>query len=142
MKLHLLATAILLTFSTGTLTAADKKEAAKWDINNFHKGAKNVSFTTDEGTWLDLDVSPDGTTIAFSMMGDIYTLPINGGTAKRISSGPAFDVQPRFSPDGKQIAYTSDHAGGNNLWTMSRDGTGAKQVTKENFRLLQSDLDA
>ena len=140
MKLHLLATALLLTFATGTLLAADKKEAAKWDINTPHKGAKNISFTTDEGTWLDLDVSPDGSTIAFSMMGDIYTLPINGGAAKRISIGPAYDVQPRFSPDGKQIAYTSDRAGGNNLWRMNRDGTEAKQVTKESFRLLNNPI--
>ncbi len=140
MKLQFLATAILLTFSTGNLSAADKKEAAKWDINTPHKGAKNISFSTDEGTWLDLDVSPDGSTIAFSMMGDIYTLPINGGAAKRISSGPAFDVQPRFSPDGKQIAYTSDRAGGNNLWRMNRDGTEAKQVTKESFRLLNNPI--
>ena len=50
MKLHLLVTALLLTFATGTLLAADKKEAAKWDINTPHKGAKNISFTTDEGT--------------------------------------------------------------------------------------------
>ncbi len=117
--------------------AADKKETS-WDINTPHKGAKNISFSTNEGTWLDLDVSPDGNTIIFSMMGDIYSLPISGGNATRISSGPAFDVQPRFSPDGKQIAYTSDRAGGNNLWRMNRDGSDAKQITKESFRLLNN----
>jgi Tol biopolymer transport system component/imidazolonepropionase-like amidohydrolase len=139
MKLHLLATAILLTFTSSALHAAEKKDA-KWDITSPHKGAKNISFSTDEGTWLDLDVSPDGRTIAFSMMGDIYTLPISGGNATRISSGPAYDVQPRFSPDGKQIAYTSDRAGGNNLWRMNRDGSDSKQVSKESFRLLNNPI--
>ncbi|PPJ44425.1 hypothetical protein C0075_26725, partial [Rhizobium sp. KAs_5_22] len=63
-----------------------------------------MAFDTDEGTWMDLDVSPDGREIAFSLLGDIYLLPIGGGQARRISNGPAWDVQPRFSPDGRQIA--------------------------------------
>jgi len=116
-------------------SAADKPA---WDISAEHGKTKTVRFTTDEGTWLDLDVSPDGRQIAFSMMGDIYLLPIEGGTAQRISSGPAWDVQPRFSPDGKEIAFTSDRAGGNNLWRMRTDGSNAKQVTKESFRLFNN----
>jgi hypothetical protein len=72
----------------------------KWDVNAPHGPTKTVRFTTDEGTWLDLDVSPKGDRLAFSMMGDVYLLPIGGGRATRITSGPAWDVQPRFSPDG------------------------------------------
>jgi len=45
---------------------------------------ETIDFTTDEGTWMSLDVSPDGKTIAFDLLGDIYTLPIEGGAAKRI----------------------------------------------------------
>jgi len=116
-------------------SAADKPA---WDISAEHGKTKTVRFNTDEGTWLDLDVSPDGRRIVFSMMGDIYLLPIEGGNAQRISSGPAWDVQPRFSPDGKEIAFTSDRAGGNNLWRMATDGSNAKQVTKENFRLFNN----
>src|SRR2546427_13203420 len=72
------------------------------------KSDRKVSFTTDEGTWLSLDVSPDGKTIAFELLGDIYTLPIEGGKAKLIDGGMSFDSQPRFSPDGQWIAFLSD----------------------------------
>ena len=85
---------------------------------------------------MNLDVSPDGEEIVFDLLGDLYMLPVTGGTARRLTHGAAFDVQPRFSPDGGQIAFTSDRGGGDNLWVMSRDGTGARQVTAESFRLL------
>lgn len=113
-------------------------EAAKWDVNATHAKGKVVQFSTDEGTWLDLDVSPDGRQVAFSMLGDIYLLPIGGGEARRITSGASWDIQPRFSPDGTEIAFTSDRGGGNNLWRMKADGSGAVQVTKEDFRLFNN----
>ena len=94
------------------------------------KTERTVKLTTDEGTWLSLDVSPDGRTIVFEMVGDIYALPIGGGQATRITEGPAFDVQPRFSPDGKQIAFVSDRSGSDNLWVMDADGKNAKAITK------------
>ena len=73
---------------------------------------------------MNVDVSPDGRTIAFDLLGDIYTMPIAGGTPTRISSGLAFDMQPRFSPDGRLIAFTSDRGGGDNIWVMNADGIG------------------
>ncbi|GMV29852.1 MAG: hypothetical protein AMXMBFR59_19770 [Rhodanobacteraceae bacterium] len=121
--------------------AADKKgdkKADKWDVNAAHGPTKTVKFTTDEGTWMDLDVSRDGKQIAFSLLGDIYLLPIDGGKARRITSGPAWDVQPRFSPDGRELAFTSDRGGGNNLWRARTDGSNAVQVSKEDFRLLNN----
>ncbi|MBP6299646.1 MAG: PD40 domain-containing protein [Arenimonas sp.] len=132
--LSLLCSALLLS---QTSFAADKPS---WNVSADHGKTKTISFTTDEGTWLDLDVSPDGNSIVFSMMGDIYLMPISGGNAQRISSGPAWDVQPRFSPNGKEIAFTSDRAGGNNLWRMNRDGSASKQVTKESFRLFNNPI--
>ena len=133
-NLSLLCSALLLSQAS---IAADKPS---WDVSAEHGKTKSISFTTDEGTWLDLDVSPDGNNIVFSMMGDIYLMPITGGNAQRITSGPAWDVQPRFSPNGKEIAFTSDRAGGNNLWRMNRDGSGSKQVTKESFRLFNNPI--
>lgn len=135
-----LVLALCLAVSLPVVAAdkGDKKEAPKWDVNAAHGPTKNVSFSVEEGTWLDLDVSGDGKTIVFSLLGDLYLLPIEGGAAKRVTSGAAWDVQPRFSPDGQWIAYTSDRGGGNNLWRVKRDGSGAAQVTKEDFRLLNN----
>jgi Tol biopolymer transport system component/imidazolonepropionase-like amidohydrolase len=95
------------------------------------KPTRKVSFTTDEGTWMSLDVSPDGKQIVFDLLGDLYTLPISGGEATRITSGMAWDCQPRFSPDGRQIAFISDRDGSDNLWLVNTDGSRAKQVTHD-----------
>ncbi len=116
---------------------AAKKDEAAWSVAA-PKGAviKQVPIKTDEGTWMDVDVAPDGQTLAFTLLGDIYTMPISGGTPKRIADGLAWDVQPRFSPDGTRIAFTSDRAGGDNIWVMNADGSDKRQVTKEDFRLL------
>ncbi|WP_379546756.1 amidohydrolase family protein [Qipengyuania sp. DSG2-2] len=110
---------------------------ADWDVNA-PPGAtiRQVPISTDEGTWMDVDVAPDGRTIAFSMLGDIYTMPITGGTPTRISEGLAWEVHPRFSPDGQRIAFTSDRGGGDNIWLMDANGANKHQLTKEDFRLL------
>ncbi|WP_296598645.1 amidohydrolase, partial [Phenylobacterium sp.] len=117
-------------------TAAPAK-AAKWDVNS-PPGAviRQVPIAVDEGTWMNVDVSPDGKTIAFDLLGDIYVMPIAGGAPVRIAEGLSWDVQPRFSPDGKRIAFTSDRGGGDNIWLMNADGSDKRQVTKEDFRLL------
>jgi imidazolonepropionase-like amidohydrolase/Tol biopolymer transport system component len=80
---------------------------------------------------MSLDVSPDGSTIVFDMMGDIYTVPIEGGRATRISGGPAYEFQPRFSPSGSRVAFVSDRGGLNNIWTMSPTGDDLQQVSDE-----------
>lgn len=116
--------------------AQDASEKKEWDVTAAHGPTKTVSFTTDEGTWMNLDVSPDGREIVFDLLGDIYLLPIEGGKARLIAGGPALDIQPRFSPDGTKIAFTSDRSGGDNLWIMDRDGSNPRQVTKEDFRLV------
>ena len=102
------------------------------------EAARKAEFTATHGTWMSLDVSPDGQTIVFDLLGDLYTLPISGGTATRITSGLAFDAQPRFSPDGKRIAFISDRSGGDNLWTMALDFRDTTQVSQGNGSLLVS----
>lgn len=119
-------------------TIKKKTEDKKWDVNNPPGTFKEVEFTTNEGTWMNLDVSPDGKEIVFDLLGDIYSVPVTGGAAKLLRGGHAFEVQPRFSPDGMRISFTSDGGGGDNIWVMNRDGSGAKQVTKEDFRLLNN----
>ena len=130
----------VLTVASAALSAAAEKKAEPpaWDVNAAHGPTKKVSFTTDEGTWMDLDVSPDGKTIVFDLLGDLYLLPIEGGKARRLTHGPAFDVQPRFSPDGREIAFTSDRGGGNNIWRIGVDGAGASAVSSEKFRLMNN----
>jgi imidazolonepropionase-like amidohydrolase/Tol biopolymer transport system component len=123
----------LLVFS---FTQAQEKK--KWDVNNPEGPSKTVEFSVNEGTWMNLDVSPDGKQIVFDLLGDIYIIPSAGGNAKLLRGGLAMEVQPRFSPDGKKILFTSDAGGGDNIWTMNADGTDAKQITKENFRLLNN----
>ena len=117
---------------------AEEKEAEKWDVNNPPGDKMAVDINVDEGTWMSLDVSPDGKTIAFDLLGDIYTMPATGGKAKNLTSGMSWDMQPRFSPDGKQIAFTSDSGGGDNIWVMDVDGENKEQVTKESFRLTNN----
>src|SRR6266511_3695433 len=102
------------------------------------KMARTVSFETSEATWMSLDVSPDGTTIVFELLGDLYTLPVGGGTATRITSGPGFDSQPRWSPDGKRIVFLSDRGGAENVWLCDPDGSHPKALTKGATNLYAS----
>ena len=123
----------------GLALAQDDAEGSdeEWNVEA-PRGAQieQVPIRTDEGTWMDVDVSPDGRMLAFTVLGDIYTMPIAGGTPTRIAEGLAWEVQPRFSPDGRRIAFTSDRGGGDNIWIMNADGSDKRQLTKEEFRLL------
>ncbi|HSJ11414.1 MAG TPA: amidohydrolase family protein [Gillisia sp.] len=95
------------------------------------KPERNISFTTNEGTWISLDVSPDGKQIVFDMMGDIYSIPISGGKAKKLTKGMAYEVHPKFSPDGKSLVFISDKTGSDNIWTMDLASEEMKQVTED-----------
>ncbi len=123
--------------TTPPATAKSDKKPPAWDVNK-PRGlrTREVRMQVDEGSWMNVDVSPDGRLIAFDLLGDIYTMPIAGGTPTRIAEGLAFEHQPRFSPDGRRIAFTSDRGGGDNIWVMNVDGADKRQVTKEDFRLL------
>ncbi len=130
---------LLLFFSIIVFNASaqDKKE---WDVADPQGdwGFKEMPLSTDEGTWMNLDVSPDGSQLVFDLLGDIYIMSASGGEATALRSGLPYEVQPRFSPDGRQISFTSDAGGGDNIWTMNVDGSDAKQITKEDFRLLNN----
>lgn len=125
-------------FASAAPAAAGQEAHQEWDVNAPPGWDESAQFTVDEGTWMSVDVSPDGSTIVFDLLGDIYTLPIAGGTATRILGGIAWEMQPRFSPDGEWIAYTSDRDGGDNIWIARVDGSDPRQVSDESFRLLNS----
>ena len=129
--LSLSAVAAALLF---TPTHAQQKPADKWEVTADFGPSAKIAFDTSEGTWMNVDVSPDGKQIVFDLLGDIYVMPMDGGgsgPATRIAGGPAFDMQPRFSPDGRRIAFTSDRDGLWNIWTMEIDGKNAKQISLE-----------
>ena len=130
----------ILSFFILLISGSFAQDEKKWDVANppGEWDYEELKFTTDEGTWMNLDVSPDGKSIVFDMLGDIYSIPMAGGKATPLRIGIPFEVQPRFSPDGKQISFTSDAGGADNIWVMNADGSEPKQITKEDFRLLNN----
>ena len=125
-------------------TAQDNKaDTTKKELDNKKKdlpleAGRTFEFDLTEGSWLALDVSPDGKTIVFDFLGDLYTMPINGGDASALTVGMQFDSQPRFSPDGKKVIFISDESGGENVWTIEVESKEKKQITKGNSNAYQS----
>lgn len=100
--------------------------------------SRTFQATLQEGTWMSVDVSPDGRTLVFDLLGDLYTLPITGGTATPLMSGLAFYGQPRFSPDGSRVLFVSDVDGGLNLYTVTLDRADTVQITTGKTSRYQS----
>ena len=88
-----------------------------------------MAFETTEGTWMSVDIAPDGSRLALDLLGDLYLLEIGGGEARAITRGLAFDTQPVYSPDGREILFVSDRSGAENLWSIAVDGGAARQLT-------------
>jgi Tol biopolymer transport system component len=116
----------------------DKKDEETWDVSNPPGEWRTIAIDTTETTWSDVDVSPDGTTVVFDMLGDIYSVPISGGDATALTEGIEWNFQPRYSPDGSRIAFVSDRAGGDNLWVMNADGSEPRAVTEEKMNLVHN----
>ncbi|WP_116812018.1 amidohydrolase family protein [Steroidobacter cummioxidans] len=131
---RLLLGSLLATLAAAAHAAEEAKKT--WDVNAPPGERREIPIDVRSGTWMSIDVSPDGSRVLFDLLGDIYELPIAGGEAKSLTSGLAWDMQPRYSPDGNSILFTSDRAGGDNLWVMDRSGNAPRQLTKEDFRLL------
>ncbi|QEF97942.1 translocation protein TolB [Stieleria maiorica] len=145
---------LLFTFfafiATTCAIADEPNSPADWDVENYPAPNRQQKIDTDTGTWMNLDVSPDGSQIVFDLLGDLYLMPITGadGTEatgkqypKNLTGTVAWEMQPRFSPDGGQIAMTSDRTGknkkaGDNLWIINADGSSPTQVTSETYRLI------
>ncbi len=126
------------TENSSAESESENQASDAWSVDDAPGPKFEVEIDTTTGTWLSLDVSPEGDEIVFDLLGDIYIMPIYGGEARALTEGVSWDMQPVFSPDGKYIAFTSDRAGGDNIWVMDRDGESPRQVTKESFRLVSS----
>lgn len=146
-KLYTPLCAMLLFWSIQTLAQEPKKEekadTVKKDKPKKKKDlplevSRRVPIKTNEGTWMSLDVSPDGKTIAFDFLGDIFTMPVTGGKPTQFTSGMAFDSHPKFSPDGTKLLFISDRSGGENIWWFSLDKKDSLQITKANIDHYQS----
>ena len=114
----------------------------QWDISqpNYSVKPKQVELELTEGTWMNVDVTPDGEFVLFDLLGDIYRIPIEGGQPQEITSGHAWDMQPQVSSDGRYLSFTSDRSGADNIWIkdLLNLDEPAQQITFEKFRLLNN----
>lgn len=123
---------LLLLWSALVVAPATAQESGPddWDVTEPRGEPREVDFTTEEGTWLSVDVSPDGESLVFDLRGHIYQLPIEGGEAQVLTqeSGLATNFHPSYSPSGDQIAFVSDRGGTQDLWVMDADGSDPTPV--------------
>lgn len=124
-------------------TKEDKADSAKKEKPKMKKDlplevARKISIKTNEGTWMSLDVSPDGKTVVFDFLGDIFTLPITGGKPTQFTKGMSFDSHPKYSPDGTKILFLSDRSGSENIWWYNVDKKDSLQITKGTTEHYQS----
>jgi len=134
----LLLAALALTFSFTTMAQDDPAKPEKKESKGLSlEPGRTFDFDLSEGSWIALDVSPDGKTIVFDFLGDIYSIPISGGSATQLTTGMQFDAQPRYSPDGTEIIFISDESGGENVWTLNLADQEKKQITKGNDNRYQ-----
>ena len=122
-------TSVLATILPVFAADSPAPEEPNWDISAAHGPTHTRTIDTDEGTWMSVTVH--GETIVFDLLGDLWMIPLEGGEATRLTEGPAWDSEPRFSPDGSRLAYVSDAGGNEQLWIMDADGNNAKQITQE-----------
>ena len=129
-----IAACLGLTFLAATVQAAfPLQHRAAWDITQPRGETRAIDFDTSEGTRMSVDLSPTGESLIFDLLGHVYRVPISGGVAKCLTadSGLAINFQPRYSPDGKKIAFVSDRSGQFNVWTMNTDGAAPRLVAAE-----------
>ena len=116
----------------------DTSSEKNWDVKNPQGVMKTISIDTEETTWSNLSISPDGKSIVFDMLGDIYSVSIDGGNAVPLAQGFDWNMQPAFSPDGETIAFVSDRDGASNLWVMDANGENVRQLSHEKTALIHT----
>lgn len=144
MKLVVIIFLVFNLILTSAQTDSTRKDTSRPKVD-YTKGLplkadRKFQLKTNEGTWISLDVHPDGKTIAFDLMGDLYTIPITGGKATRITSGMAYDTHPRWSPDGNKLCFTSDKDGSENIWILNfttKDTTALTKEKSDHFQMAE-----
>ena len=106
------------------------EEVEEWDIEAAHGPRYEWEVTLAEGTWMSVDVHPRGGHVVFDLLGDIWEVPITGGKATQLTSGSAWDQDPRFSPDGKKLLYVSDKGGNQEIWIKDIESGEAAAFTE------------
>ncbi|MEO6446595.1 MAG: hypothetical protein ABIZ91_06655, partial [Gemmatimonadaceae bacterium] len=129
---------LILTLASLTLSPAQTQAqtpAPTWDTTLPRGTTRTIDFTTTEGTWMSVDLAPNGAWLVFDLLGHIYRMPATGGAATALTqnSGVAINTHPRISPDGSLIAFISDRRGQNNLWVMKADGSNPRPIFTENY---------
>ena len=110
--------------------AQEEGGAEAWDIEDPHAPTVPLNFTATEGTWISVDVSPDGERIVFDLLGHLYEMPYEGGPARALTEGRSWNILPRYSPDGDQVAFTSDRSGTEELWLLELSTGDLRKISE------------
>ena len=133
-----LALTLLLAFPLAAMTSPAAQTPAPWSVETPTGPARTLSFQASEGTSMSLAVSPDGRSIAFDLLGHIYEMPVEGGAARRLTTGRSWNLFPRYSPDGRAIAFSSDRAGSYDVWVMDRQGGSLERVSAARLAMSEN----
>ena len=135
----------LATSSTQVFQEVTESDSLELSLPKHNKDlpmdpARQLSFTTTEGTWISVDVSPDGQHIVFDLMGDIYRMPFTGGKAEQMTKGMAYDVHPTYSPDGSKILFISDRTGSDNAYVLDLPSEDLRYTEDIQFVMMNGRL--
>lgn len=117
---------------------ARAQEAPAFHVDSVRAPTRLLEFTATEGTWISVDVAPDGRTLVFDLLGHLYEMPIAGGDARQLTQGRSYNQFPRYSPDGRSILFTSDRSGREEIWLLHRGSDSVEKVSTFDYRAFQA----